>query len=209
MFHFKIIFSFIVLSLLYSCKNETQQSNNEEKIILIETKKEVTSKPLDYFTLFENNQKYIADSFDFPVGKPDAKGYYNSQKFRENSHLGDDWNGVKGGNSDLGDPIYSIANGYINEVKDYEGAWGNVLQITHLYNNKLYRSLYAHCDSILVSEGHFVTKGTQIATIGNCNGMYYAHLHLEIRDSIALDIGAGYSNNSKGYLDPTLFIKNN
>ena len=33
--------------------------------------------------------------FDFPVGKPDAVGYYNAQEFTENDHLGEDWNGVQ------------------------------------------------------------------------------------------------------------------
>jgi len=50
-----------------------------------------------------------ADHFDFPVGRPDAKGYYNAQGFGKNAHLGDDWNGTGGGNSDLGDPIYEEA----------------------------------------------------------------------------------------------------
>jgi len=49
-----------------------------------------------------------ANRFDFPVGKPDAKGYYNAQIFGKNNHLGDDWNGANGGNSDLGEPIYAV-----------------------------------------------------------------------------------------------------
>ncbi|WP_240642318.1 hypothetical protein [Nonlabens xiamenensis] len=32
----------------------------------------------------------LALSFDFPVGKPEAKGYYNAQAFGVNDHLGDD-----------------------------------------------------------------------------------------------------------------------
>ncbi|WP_298756641.1 M23 family metallopeptidase [uncultured Psychroserpens sp.] len=163
----------------------------------------------DYHKLFNDQLNYISDGFDFPVGKPNARGYYNAQKFQDNDHLGDDWNGVGGGNTDLGDPIYSLANGYISEVKDYEGGWGNVVRIVHLHNNKLYESLYAHCDTIMVSENQFVKKGEQIATIGNCNGNYLAHLHLELRDSVGLSIGPGYSSDTTGYLDPTDFINKN
>ncbi|BAO77720.1 peptidase, family M23 [Winogradskyella sp. PG-2] len=163
----------------------------------------------DYKTLIKEDSIHISKAFDFPVGKPNANGYYNAQKFQENNHLGEDWNGVGGGNSDLGDPIYAIANGYISETKDYEGGWGNVIRIVHLYNNKLYESLYAHCDSILVESNRFIKKGEQIATIGNCNGAYYAHLHLEIRDDIDLDIGGGYSNETTGYLNPIEFITKN
>ncbi|WP_298897056.1 M23 family metallopeptidase [uncultured Psychroserpens sp.] len=169
----------------------------------------VTEKKTDYYKLFEDQLNYNSDGFDFPVGKPNARGYYNAQKFQDNDHLGDDWNGVGGGNSDLGDPIYSLANGYISEVKDYEGGWGNVVRIVHLHNNKLYESLYAHCDTIMVSENQFVKKGEQIATIGNCNGNYLAHLHLELRDSVGLSIGPGYSSDTTGYLDPTDFINKN
>lgn len=34
-----------------------------------------------YDALFAQKPRYLSDGFDFPVGKPDAKGYYNAQKF--------------------------------------------------------------------------------------------------------------------------------
>jgi len=154
--------------------------------------------------------EYISDGFDMPVGKPDAKGYINKQKFTVNNHLGEDWNGVGGGNSDLGDPIYSISNGYIKSAKNIGGDWGNVIRIIHTTpNGKQYESLYAHCDKILVKKGSWVEKGQAIGTIGNNNGQYWAHLHFEVRDDIDMNIGGGYSWWTWGYLNPTNFIKNN
>ncbi|MEL7531455.1 MAG: M23 family metallopeptidase [Bacteroidota bacterium] len=151
----------------------------------------------------------LADGFDFPVGPPDAKKYYNAQPFGENLHLGDDWNGRGGGNSDLGDPVYSVARGLVVEANDFGGGWGNVLRIVHQLDSagRQVESLYAHLDTILLEEGDFVERGDQIATIGNANGAYWAHLHLEIRAKVGLALGGGYSQNTDGYLDPTLFIR--
>nr|WP_321244829.1 M23 family metallopeptidase [uncultured Psychroserpens sp.] len=203
--------SFLLLA-LFSCKDYTvvnkSMTFSEEDIIIIDPI-EISEEKIDYKKLFKDNPEFVSNGFDFPIGKPNARGYYNAQKFKENNHLGDDWNGVGGGNSDLGDPIYSSANGYISEVKDYEGGWGNVVRIVHLHDNKLYESLYAHCDTILVTQDQFIKKGEQIATIGNCNGTYFAHLHLEIRNEIGLEIGPGYSEDITGYLDPTDFINKN
>src|SRR5205085_6221457 len=42
----------------------------------------------------------IADGFDFPVGKPDAQGYYKARGFRSHGHLGEDWDGIRGGDTD-------------------------------------------------------------------------------------------------------------
>ncbi len=209
--HF-IYYNFLLILTLFSCNSRT---NNIENTVSVPSDKEVSKdlivkvKQRDFKNIVIKDSSHITNGFDFPVGKPNAKGYYNAQKFQENNHLGDDWNGVGGGNSDLGDPIYAIGNGYISEVKDYEGGWGNVVRVVHLYKGKLYESLYAHCDSIIVEPNRFVKKGEQIATIGNCNGAYYAHLHLEIRDSVGLDIGGGYSSDTTGYLDPSDSINKN
>ncbi|UKN00772.1 M23 family metallopeptidase [Paracrocinitomix mangrovi] len=157
----------------------------------------------------ELTPKLVADHFDYPVGPPDAEGYYNAQGFGKNNHLGDDWNANSGGNTDLGDPIYSIGNGVVSFAQDINGGWGNVIRIIHqLPNGDKVESVYAHCDKIEVKEGQQVKKGDKIGTIGDAHGKYYAHLHLEIRNEINKPIGAGYSTNTKGYLDPTNFIKN-
>jgi len=127
-----------------------------------------------------------SDGFDFPVGKPDAKGYYNAQKFGKNNHLGDD-------------------------AVQFYGGWGKVIRVAHEWNEsgklKKVESLYAHMDTMLVKVGDQVNKGQLIGKIGNAEGIYYAHLHLEIRDGIGYELGGGYGTNTKGYLDPTAFIK--
>lgn len=76
-------------------------------------------------TFFSNQPEFIAKGFDFPVGTPNAVGYYNAQKFGENNHLGDDWNGTGA------DDVFSIANGLVSEVYDAGGGWGNVVRIVH------------------------------------------------------------------------------
>ena len=150
----------------------------------------------------------IAQSFDFPVGKPDAKGYYNAQPFTKNNHLGDDWNALTGGNSDLGHPIYAIAAGIVTEAKDAGDGWGNIIRIEHhILNENNVESLYAHCLENMVKKGDVVVKGQQIATIGNADGIYLAHLHFEIRDIIGLPLGPGYNSDTSGYINPTEYIK--
>ncbi|MEM6346452.1 MAG: M23 family metallopeptidase [Bacteroidota bacterium] len=150
----------------------------------------------------------LADGFDFPVGPPNARKYYNAQPFGRNLHLGDDWNGVGGGNTDLGDPVYSVAHGLVVEAEDFGGGWGKVLRIVHQLDSAgpKVESLYAHLDSMLLGVGDFVERGDQIGTIGNADGAYWAHLHLEIRSEVGLPLGGGYSQNTEGYLDPTAYI---
>ncbi|WP_281753469.1 M23 family metallopeptidase [Neptunitalea chrysea] len=194
-------YSMFVIALLilvfgsFSCTSEKPKQQVVEKFTPIQ----------DHYDTLK-----FTNGFDYPVGKPNAKGYYNAQKFGENNHLGDDWNGVRGGNSDLGDPVYVITNGYVTFAENIGGGWGNVIRVTH-YIDSIYQveSLYAHCDTILVKRGMYVGKGTQIGTIGSNNGMYPAHLHFEIRDKVGMDIGGGYAVNTEGYVDPTKFIKLN
>lgn len=187
--------SFLFISALAIAKNENNKTSNTTDV----TQAELLA------------QCPLSDGFDFPVGKPNAKGYYNAQKFGRNAHLGDDWNGRGGGNTDLGDPIYAVSDGIVFFAEDVKGGWGNVVRIYHNYGTKqqprYIESFYAHLDKILVSKNTIVKKGQKIGTIGNVNGLYLAHLHLEIRDDINLPIGRGYSKNTKGYVDPTQFIR--
>jgi len=189
----------IVLLLFFSCKKESSKLVKEKDNISEET---ISIVKID--TLLYTN------GYDFPVGKPDAKQYYNAQKFQENNHLGDDWNGVGGGNTDKGDAIFAIANGYVSFAEDLKGGWGKVVRIIHYNPDKSkVESLYAHCESILVKQGQIITKGDKIATIGTADGTYLAHLHFEIRNKINRPIGPGYSSDTTGYLNPTNYIKTN
>lgn len=159
---------------------------------------------------FIDNPTYYTDGFDFPVGPPDAKGYYNAQPFTQNNHLGDDWNGKGGGNTDLGDPVYSCANGYVVFAQNLGGGWGNVVRVAHVLSLsplRIVESVYAHLDQFDVREGQALKKGEKLGTIGNAGGLYYAHLHFEIRSEYGMPIGGGYSNDTTGYLNPTQFIR--
>ena len=179
--------------LVFSCGNETV------------SKEEVQNK------LAENlKENLVTDGFDFPVGKPDAEGYYDAQHFGENNHLGEDWNGNGGGNSDLGDPVFAIANGKLSFAEDVNGGWGNVVRIVHtLPSGEQVESLYAHLDEIFVKENEEVKKGQKIGTIGTADGQYLAHLHFEIREKVGMPIGNGYSENRLGYVNPSKFIYRN
>ena len=164
-------------------------------------------------SIFSIHQNHTSDGFDFPVGKPNAKNYFNAQTFGKNFHLGEDWNGNGGGNTDLGDPIFAIANGLVTFTEDVCCGWGNIIRIVHkIPNHPNYtyvESLYAHMHNINVKNGEFVKRGQQIGTIGTAHGRYKAHLHFEMRDAVDLPIGQGYSEDQTGYFAPTPFIKQN
>ncbi|MFT5882418.1 MAG: murein DD-endopeptidase MepM/ murein hydrolase activator NlpD [Crocinitomicaceae bacterium] len=158
----------------------------------------------------------LADGFDYPVGKPNATGYYKARGLRLRSpmHFGEDWNGKGGGDSDLHDPIYACANGVVTFAYDLRGGWGRVIIIRHAYRDpklgqiKYVDSLYGHNRKMLVKIGDKVKRGQQISTMGNNRGMYMAHLHFEIRHNLKIGMmrssaASTYSN----WADPTAFIK--
>lgn len=153
----------------------------------------------------------LADGFDFPVGKPDAQGYYKARGFRSKGHLGEDWDGVRGGDTDLGDPIYCIGNGIVVFAHDCHMGWGNVIIVRHTYREggeiRNIDSLYGHLNSMLVRRGQFITRGQQIATMGTAHGLYDAHLHLEIRKNLEIGMSrAKFARDFSNYYDPSQFI---
>ncbi len=152
----------------------------------------------------------LADGFDIPVGRDGTKKYYKARGFRANGHLGEDWNGEGGGDTDLGDPVYSTANGIVVFAQDYRMGWGNVVIVRHAYwegELKYVDSLYGHLHQIMVREGQQVRRGQQVGTIGNNRGMYDAHLHFEMRRNIQIGMHRNsFARDFSNYWDPTEFI---
>jgi Peptidase family M23 len=152
-----------------------------------------------------------ATRFDFPLGSEHGAMAYNAQPFTENMHLGDDLNGIGGENSDLGDPVFSVADGQVLTARDGGPGWGNIIIVLHAYREngarQYVQSFYGHLQSILVAPHEKVRRGQQIATVGTGGGKYLAHLHFEMREFITPFIGAGYRKDTRGWLSPSAFIQ--
>uniref|UniRef100_UPI002630E090 peptidoglycan DD-metalloendopeptidase family protein n=1 Tax=uncultured Altererythrobacter sp. TaxID=500840 RepID=UPI002630E090 len=180
-----------------------------------------------------------ADRFRHPLGdgritpQRDGDGYYVAQGFDEPNaaiggsyHLGADWNGEDGGNSDLGDPVFAIANGTIVAIVSDQSAsntgFGNYVIIRHdletpqTINGILVthvHSLYAHLDTVEnFVVGQEVAIGQQIGTLGTSGASDVAHLHFEITLNNTLptsDDGYNPSGAPDTWVDPVAFIEAN
>jgi hypothetical protein len=152
-----------------------------------------------------------AARFDFPLGSENGALAYNAQRFTESHHLGDDLNGIGGENSDLDDPVYVVADGRVLLARDGGPGWGNVIIVLHAYidhdERKYVQSYYGHVETMLVRAGENVQRGQQIATVGTADGRYLAHLHFEMREFITPFVGPGYREDTRGWIDPSEFIR--
>src|SRR5262245_12361597 len=176
-----------------------------------------------------------ADGFDFPIGDPDGKGSYTdkatgkthngwyiatrfTEKYSMGIHTGEDWNGGGGGDTDLGQDVFAVANGRVVFAESCGRLWGNCLIIEPvLYENherRKIRSLYAHLQTIKTRGGEEVKKRQLIATIGqDPDKTFNAHLHLELRWDETLAPNYWPSSDGKDenwmrerYAEPSAFI---
>ncbi len=79
-----------------------------------------------------------------------------------------------------GTPIYAADNGIVTfsgRGTGYNWSYGNYVRIDH--GNGL-ETLYAHCYSLVVSEGEYVTQGQLIAYVGNTGRSFGNHCHFEV-----------------------------
>jgi len=77
----------------------------------------------------------------------------------------------------IGTPILATANGIIFETKKQDTGYGYHILIKH---DEQYKTLYAHLNEILVSEGQKVQKGELIGTVGTTGNSSGPHLHYEV-----------------------------
>ena len=77
----------------------------------------------------------------------------------------------------VGEPIYSTGNGKVTEIGfDFFG-YGNYIIIDHGFG---YKTRYAHLKSSLITMGRSVTRGEQIAIMGNTGRSKGPHIHYEV-----------------------------
>lgn len=142
----------------------------------------------------------LCDGFDFPVGDKNATGTYTAKDGKKYAgwsatgkigelnkteiQTGENWNGKGGGNTDLGQFVYSIASGKVVFAGIVSGL-GNVILVEHRYaeNGAVITkyALYSSLNTIEVETGDLVNRRQKIGTIGK-NENDEARLHLEIRD---------------------------
>lgn len=154
----------------------------------------------------------LADGFDFPVGKPNGNGYYKFRGYWPNGHLGEDWNGRGGGDSDLGAPIYATARGVVVISENIGAGWGNCIVVRHAYRDEtgkiaMVDSQYGHLHQRIARVGQLVEKGQLIGTMGSNNGMYAVHLHFEMRKNLRIGMNRSqFARDNTNYYSPTDFI---
>jgi murein DD-endopeptidase MepM/ murein hydrolase activator NlpD len=156
----------------------------------------------------------VADEFDTPLRPPDGLGAYVTLPFlyegqgQGPKHLGEDWATAKG-DASLGEPVYSVADGWVSVAQD-SGPFGKVVFICYRLPEDRWppfvEMMYAELNSIEVQAGQLVKRGQKIGTVGTAGGMYPAHLHWELRQTVGLGLGPGWDTRRDGWLGPSDFI---
>lgn len=127
---------------------------------------------------------------------------------RKAVHPGLDLSDVRGGDSDLGAPVYAAADGVVVASAYSPESWGNIVLVQHddVPGYGTLWTQYAHLQSWAVPRGEKVARGQVLGFIGKGAGnRFLAHLHFEIRKA---DLPATYwpgNSHAKvraGYIDP-------
>jgi murein DD-endopeptidase MepM/ murein hydrolase activator NlpD len=113
-----------------------------------------------------------------PIGKKDLVRFGSSFGTRMHPilkvvrpHEGIDLTARRGTN------IYATADGEVLQAGYRAGGFGKKVLINHGYG---YRTLYGHCDEVLVEPGQVVKRGEVIARVGSTGLSKSSHLHYEV-----------------------------
>ncbi len=113
-----------------------------------------------------------------PIGKKDLVRFGSSFGTRMHPilkvvrpHEGIDLTARRGTN------IYATADGEVIQAGYRAGGFGKKVLINHGYG---YRTVYGHCDEVLVEPGQVVKRGEVIARVGSTGLSKSSHLHYEV-----------------------------
>ncbi|MDP6935219.1 MAG: M23 family metallopeptidase, partial [Myxococcota bacterium] len=79
--------------------------------------------------------------------------------------------------ADMGAPIQAVRPGRVQVAEERDG-FGRVVVIEH---EDGLSTLYAHCNELKVAQGQQVSRGDEIATVGDTGRTTGPHLHFEAR----------------------------
>ncbi len=174
----------------------------------------------------------VADGYDSPIGTATQRkgdriwpsGWLDASPFgrlyfigtpSEAYHTGADLNWGSP-YADKGLPAYSSANGVVVFAGNIR-VWGNVIVIRHdpLYvpTGQVLYSRYGHVQNMLVKAGDRVTRGQQVAEIGDAFGRFVPHLHFDLSPTSILATrpsdwpGTNQSALLRNYIDPLAWIR--
>jgi murein DD-endopeptidase MepM/ murein hydrolase activator NlpD len=158
----------------------------------------------------------VAEEFDTPLRPPDGNGAVVSFPFGEKGDLGESWTTAKG-DAARGEPVYSIADGWVSVAQDFQSAFGKVVMIDYRLPKDRWppfvEAMYAEMNSIDVKPGDLVKRGQRIGTVGDGDSTYAvseggagASLRFEVRQTVGLGLGSGFQANASGWLGPSDFI---
>ena len=160
---------------------------------------------------FERNLIPTSPRMEYPMGTRvggltyNAQPYWADNKKRGGRHTGDDFNGIGGMNTDLGDPVFAITNSLVVYRGEPSPDWGNTLILAHRSaEGAIHQYMYSHLHESLADPGELIARGEKIGTVGTANLNYPAHLHLELRNSTGVCIGRGYVSKAAEHLNPKL-----
>lgn len=180
------------------------------------------------------NGVYVADGYDAPIGNASERrgnrvwpqGWLDASPFgrlyfigtpSEAYHTGADLN-FGSPYEDFGMPVYSCASGVVTFASSLK-VWANVIVIRHdpLYDptGPVLYSRYGHVRNMKVVVGQRVKRGEQICEIGNANGRFVPHLHIDLSPTTILETrpsdwpGTDLARLLKNYIDPLQWILRN
>lgn len=104
--------------------------------------------------------------------------------------------GIDFGGRPRGTPLETPAQGVVYAARSYSG-WGNLVAITDFRG---YNHLHAHLDSIGVTKGQRINRGTVVGAVGSTGQVTGPHLHYQINKPGAGVRGDGYFGNPDDYI---------